>query len=262
MRRNILALGIVSGPVLIVFSCLVGLMLTCAAGWWLSGPDDESRLVRIMSLAPLATPQAYFTQPAEDAVGQDGQIAFQSSAAPGEEYQPPVYDEAELAAHQEVENALGFSLPVGSVNSITQEGVATRLVIPRLNLDAPVVLSPIENQTWKVEHLGTDKVGHLEGTAPPGSNSNIVLAAHVTVSAGVYGPFAQLASLQPGDQVYIYYGQDVYEYIIDDYDTVDRTAIEVTHPTNTGRVTLITCSNWSAAEGRYVERLVVTGHLN
>lgn len=259
MRRNIVALGIVSGPVLIVFSCLVGLMLTCAAGWWLSGPDDESRLVRIMSLAPLATPQAFFSQPAGTS---DNETAFQPSIAPVEEYQPPVYDEAELAAHQEVENALGFSLPIGSVNSITHEGVATRLVIPRLNLDAPVVLSPIENQTWKVDDLGTDKVGHLEGTAPPGSNSNIVLAAHVTVSAGVYGPFARLADLQPGDQVYVYYGQDVYEYIIDDYETVDRTAIEVTHPTNTGRVTLITCSNWSASEGRYVERLVVTGHLN
>ncbi|MCB0168742.1 MAG: hypothetical protein KDI79_31230, partial [Anaerolineae bacterium] len=180
MRRNIVALGIVSGPVLIVFSCVLGLMLTCAGGWWLSGPDDESRLVRIMSLAPLATPQAYFTQPTEDSITPDGETVFQPSAAPGEEYQPPVYDEAELAAHQEVENALGFSLPVGSVNSITHEGVATRLVIPRLNLDAPVVLSPIENQTWQVDDLGTDKVGHLEGTAPPGSNSNIVLAAHVT----------------------------------------------------------------------------------
>lgn len=230
MRRNIVALGIVSGPILIVFSCVVGLMLTCAAGWWLSGPDDEARLVRIMSLAPLATPQAYFSQSANDTAAQGSDAAFQPPAAPVAESQPQVFDEAELAAHQEIQNALGFSLPIGSVNSITHEGVATRLVIPKLNLDAPVVLSPIENQTWQVDDLGTDKVGHLEGTAPPGSNSNIVLAAHVTVAAGVYGPFANLSQLQPGDQVYVYYGQDVYEYIIDDYETVDRTAVEVTHP--------------------------------
>ncbi|MCB0208421.1 MAG: sortase [Anaerolineae bacterium] len=259
MRQKIVALGVVSGPLLLIFACTVATVFTCGVGWLLSGSDTESGLVRIMQLAPLATPQAYFTQ-ADDAPAQNAEAAFQPPANQNVIETQPV-DEAALAAHQEVEEALGFSLPVGSVNSITHEGVATRLVIPRLNLDAPVVLSPIENQTWAVEDLGTDKVGHLEGTAPPGSASNIVLAAHVTVSSGVYGPFAKLSTLQPGDQVYVYYGEEIFEYIVDDYQTVDRTAIEVTHPTNQGQVTLITCSNWSSAEGRYVERLVVTGHL-
>jgi LPXTG-site transpeptidase (sortase) family protein len=162
---------------------------------------------------------------------------------------------------EQVEQALGFALPPGSVNSITQEGVATRLVIPKLNLDAPIILSPIEEQTWKVDHLGQNYVGHLEGTAPPGSNSNIVLAAHVTVSAGVYGPFAGLAQLASGDQIYVYYGDQIYEYIVDSHQTVERTAIEVTYPSQTGQVTLITCSNWDDQAGRYVERLVIKGRL-
>lgn len=260
MRRKIVALGVVSGPVFIISACTIALMLTCAVGWLISGPDDESRLIRIMSVAPLATPQAYFTQ-TTGSDDQNDQAAFQPPANPVDTQAQP-FDEAVLAAHKEIEEALGFSLPVGSVNSITQEGVATRLVIPRLNLDAPITLSPIENQTWKVDHLSTDKVGHLEGTAPPGTASNMVLAAHVTVSAGVYGPFAKLSSLQPGDQVYVYYGDKIFEYLIDDYQMVDRTAIEVTHPTNQGQVTLITCSNWSEDEGRYVDRLVVTGHLS
>lgn len=260
MRRRVVALGVVSGPILMISACTVALLLTCAVGWLVSGPDDESRLIRIMSVAPLATPQAYFSQTAEGS-GQEVQTVAQSSAEQANP-QAQVFDEAVLAAHEEVEEALGFSLPVGSVNSISQEGVATRLVVPRLNLDAPVTLSPIENQTWKVDHLGTDLIGHLEGTAPPGSASNIVLAAHVTVDSGVYGPFADLASLQPGDEIYVYYGEEIFAYTIDDYQTVDRTAIEVTHPTNTGRVTLITCSNWSSAEGRYIDRLVVTGQLS
>ena len=130
-----------------------------------------------------------------------------------------------------------------------------------MNVDAPIVLSPIENETWKVDHLGSDKVGHLEGTAPAGSSSNMVVAAHVTVSAGVYGPFAGLAQLTPGDIVVVYDEGQEYEYVVDGYQLVDRTAIQVTNPTETGQITLITCSNWDHNEGRYVERLIVTGHL-
>jgi hypothetical protein len=52
-----------------------------------------------------------------------------------------------------VEEVLGFALPPNTVNSVTQAGVATRLVIPKLNLDAPVLIAPIKNQTWKVDHL-------------------------------------------------------------------------------------------------------------
>ena len=160
----------------------------------------------------------------------------------------------------EIEEALGFAVPEGAVNSITQEGLANRLVIPKLSLDAPIVLSPIENQTWQVDHLG-QAVGHLEGSAAPGSNSNIVLAGHITLSAGVYGPFAGLAQLAPGDVIIVYDEGQAFQYITDGYQVVDRTAIEVTDPTETGQITLITCSNWDRNEGRYLDRMVVTGRL-
>jgi LPXTG-site transpeptidase (sortase) family protein len=104
-------------------------------------------------------------------------------------------------------------------------------------------------------------IGHLEGTAPPGSKSNIVLAGHITLAAGVYGPFAGLAQLAPGDVLFVYYGQERFQYVVDGHQMVDRTSIEVTYPSETGQVTLITCNNWDDAEGRYLERLVVTGHL-
>lgn len=263
MKRKLIALGIFGSPVLLTIACVAAVGFTCAIGWWLSGSDNESSLVRIMQLAPLSTPRADALPGGPDAPTQQEVGAVpQSSQTETTGNRSPVPQNRSPITQAEINEARGFSLPTGSVNSITQEGVATRLVIPRLNLDTPVVLSPIENQTWKVEHLGAHSVGHLEGTAPPGSDSNIVLAAHVTVSKDVYGPFAALSDLGPGDQIYIYYGADVFEYLVDDYQTVDRTAIQVTHPTQTGRVTLITCSNWSDADGRYLDRLVVTGSLN
>lgn len=143
---------------------------------------------------------------------------------------------------------------------VAYPGMATRLVIPKIDLDSPIVLAPVVNGSWAVDHLD-QMIGHLEGTAPPGSDSNIVLAGHVTLSAGVLGPFASLSLLAPGDVVIVYEGGKEHLYQIDDRQTVSRTNVEVVYPTETGKVTLITCINWNSQEGRYNNRLVVTGRL-
>ncbi|MEJ2558609.1 MAG: sortase [Anaerolineae bacterium] len=146
-------------------------------------------------------------------------------------------------------------------NSTLPERPATRLVIPAMELDVPVIVSPIVNQTWKVDELGKDFVGHLEGTASPGDPSNVVLAGHVTIASNVYGPFAGLGKLKAGDSIILYTDNQSYTYIVDYRQLVDRTDIHVAYPSDTGRVTLITCSNWSDELGAYQKRLIVVGHL-
>ncbi len=254
MRGKLIAAGIVS-PIVLV-GCVAVMLLAGLVSWLWFQPDQQARIIRVVPIAPLASPQAGVinqnNQP-QTPLGEDPTDVTvpQSPVAPS--LINPVADD-------QVAQTLGFSLPPGSVNSVTQEGVATRLVIPKLKLDAPVVISPIKDQTWQVDHLG-QAVGHLEGTAPPGSDSNIVLAGHVTLSASVYGPFAGLGQLTPGDSVLVYAGEQAFEYIIDGNQTVDRTAVDVTYPTSTGQLTLITCNNWSSTEGRYIQRLIVKGHL-
>jgi len=141
------------------------------------------------------------------------------------------------------------------------EHPATRLVIPAMQLDVPVIISPIVSQTWQVDHLGTEFVGHLEGTASPGDPSNVVLAGHVTVAHNVYGPFAGLGHLNPGDPIIVYANDQPYTYIVDYRQLVERTDVDIAYPTTTGRLTLITCSNWSDEMGAYQQRLIVVGHL-
>ncbi|GAB4546364.1 MAG: hypothetical protein Kow0063_40750 [Anaerolineae bacterium] len=158
----------------------------------------------------------------------------------------------------QVETAIESPIHPGSP---LPERPATRLVIPALDLDIPVTLSPVVNQTWKVDHLGSDLVGHLEGTASPGDPSNVVLAGHVTIAHNVYGPFAGLGQLKAGDPIILYAGDQSYTYIVDYRQLVERTDVQVAYPTNTGRVTLITCSNWSDELGAYQQRLIVVGHL-
>ncbi len=143
---------------------------------------------------------------------------------------------------------------------VVQPGVTTRIVIPKINVNRPVLYAPIANGTWMVSHLD-QAVGHLEGTAPPGSDGNLVLAGHVTLSIGVLGPFAELSQLTPGDTIIVYEGAQQYLYVVDYLKTVARNDVDVVYPSATAEITLITCINWSNQEGRYSNRLVVKGHL-
>jgi LPXTG-site transpeptidase (sortase) family protein len=154
----------------------------------------------------------------------------------------------------------GIESPIRA-GSPLPERPATRLVIPAMGLDVPVILSPIVNRTWQVDHLGKDFVGHLEGTASPGDPSNVVLAGHVTLAHNVYGPFAGLGKLQPGDTIIVYVGDQPYTYRVDYRQLVDRTDVQVAYPTDGARLTLITCSNWSDELRAYQQRLIVVGHL-
>ena len=99
--------------------------------------------------------------------------------------------------------------PTGPLASLPDRP-ATRIVIPAIDLDAPVVVLPIRSGIWDVKQI-THEVGHLQGTASPGDSSNVVMAGHITLTAGGYGPFRGLAQLQPGDEVLVYIGaQEVY----------------------------------------------------
>lgn len=163
----------------------------------------------------------------------------------------------------------GFSSPGGAAVSQAPAGLvaslpyrpATRIVIPAIDVDAPVVVVPIRNGTWDVEQI-THEVGHLQGTASPGETSNVVMAGHITLTAGGYGPFRGLAQLQPGDEALVYVGdKEVYVYTVDSVKTVEATDVEVAYPTAEPILTLITCVNWDPIQGRYSNRLVVVAHL-
>ncbi len=267
MERKLI-IGLISAC-LGLLSCGVVVLLTGITGWLLiSQPGELPKLVKVTPLLrvilpspipPSATPvpglpKSYPTNTPTPLATEQAKVNIPTMT--------PTASPTILPTNTPdiVAETLGFPLPIGSVNSVTKQGIATKLVIPKLNLDRPIKLALIENQTWQVENLG-QAVGHLEGTAPPGSNSNIVLVGHVTISKGVYGPFAGLSLLATGDEVIVYQNEQAYRYQIDSSETVERTAVDVTYPSVTGQITLITCSQWDKAAGRYINRLVVKGHL-
>jgi len=136
---------------------------------------------------------------------------------------------------------------------------ATRLVIPPLELDVPVVELPITDNSWDVSVIAHE-VAHLEGTANPGEKNNMVLAGHVTLRKGA-GPFLNLESLKPGDMAIVYAGEQAYTYRVISKNHVGPTDVSVAYPTSEPILTLITCTNWDAENRVYTQRVAVIAEL-
>lgn len=218
----------------------VGVVLLAGFGGWLltRAPADRSPAIHIALAPPL------LTAPAPNAANN----------SPLSLPNPVVPTAAPVVGAEPAEPA-----PVPAAPAVPATAL-TRLIVPRLNLDVPVVVSPLAGDSWQVDHL-QQTVGHLAGTASPGSAGNTVIAGHVSLADGAAGPFARLAQLSPRDEVWLVQGQATFKYVVATRQMVDPTAIEVTYPSSTGQITLITCSDWQPVGRRYASRLVVTGYL-
>ncbi len=123
----------------------------------------------------------------------------------------------------------------------------TRIVIPKLNVDAPVV----DGVNWNDLKKG---VGHLPGSAKPGERGNMYLAAH----NDIYGEiFRYLEDLEPGDEYFIYAGQEKFRYVVKERRIINPTDVEVMLPTTKPVATLQTCYPYLVD----THRLVVIGEL-
>lgn len=181
-------------------------------------------------------------------------------ARAGEAGSPPLQQPLDGVQETGSSEELTVSQAPGGLVASLPRRPATRIVIPAISVDAPVKVIPIRNGTWDVKQI-TYEVGHLQGTASPGDNSNVVMAGHITLATGGYGPFRGLAQLQGGDKILVYIGDEVYVYTVDSIKTVKATDVEVAYPTTEPVLTLITCVNWDPVRGRYSNRLVVVAHL-
>jgi sortase A len=136
-------------------------------------------------------------------------------------------NEAEIPEHLRplVQNIASIPVPTAS------PAQAIRIQIPAIGVDAPIV----QGDGWEQLKKG---VGQHIGTANPGENGNVVLAAHNDIFGEI---FRELDKLQPGDVVILYTNQRQYNYIITGTQIVEPTRVEVMAPTPNPTVTLISC---------------------
>lgn len=125
---------------------------------------------------------------------------------------------------------------------------ATRIVIPAINVDAPVV----EGDDWEQLKKG---VGHHINSANPGERGNCVLSGHNDVFGEV---FRRLEDLELEDEVIVYTGVQPYRYVVKAKRIVEPTDVSVMYPTTKPALTLITCHPYMVD----THRLVVVAELS
>lgn len=134
----------------------------------------------------------------------------------------------------------------------------TRLVIPAIALDSPVVELGVryDQRGQLVWETAAFVVGHYANTANPGELGNCVLSGHISSrSAGAV--FRRLPEVQVGSGVTVATADSMFLYQVQEIRVVEPRATEVMDPGGEPRVTLITC----VPDGVYTHRLVVVGRL-
>lgn len=170
--------------------------------------------------------------------------------------------------HQEIVGQLEEGWDAGEAEVSTTGTTAGAVVrIPRFGDDYAMPL--LEGTSDEALAAG---IGHLEGTAAPGAEGNLALAAH-RITHGE--PFADLPALRPGDEVHIDTADRTYTYVVDTGgdalevsfdagwvldplpDNPEPGGVEPVQEAGQHLITLTTCAELFHTD----ERLVAFGHL-
>jgi sortase A len=106
--------------------------------------------------------------------------------------------------------------------------IVGKLEVPRIGISV-MVLQGIENDTLIVG------AGHVPGTPLPGSDANVVIAAHRDTF------FRKLKRIMVGDSIQFATVRGTYEYVVDSTEIVDPEDTQVMESRARPELTLITC---------------------
>lgn len=149
------------------------------------------------------------------------------------------WSSAERAARRHLAGQLSHSQRFAAPRQVAavQPGAdpATRMVIPKIEVDAPVVQTPPVGGVWQVSDWS---VGHLSTTPNPGDVGNGAYAAHDDIKGEI---FKRIGELVPGDKILLYTPHSVVTYVVTRQLTVDPSNISPLGPTAQPTITLISC---------------------
>ncbi len=144
-------------------------------------------------------------------------------------------------------------------NSTVPVGPEPRMIIPKINVDAPTVydVGPSNAEQLEAMRNGIAHVKYPGATALPGQVGNAVFSAHSSsdwIDSGDYKfIFVQLERLREGDVIYINYNSVRYSYKVFETRTVEPTDIQaLKYDGDKPIITLITCTPLGTAEKRFL----------
>ncbi len=161
---------------------------------------------------------------------------------------------AERAAGKHLASRLSHTQSFAAPPQIAavQPGIdpATRMVIPKIEVDAPVVQTPPVGGVWQVADWS---VGHLSTTPNPGATGNGAYAAHDDIKGEI---FKRINELVPGDRIMLYARHSVVTYVVIRQLTVDPSNISPLDQTAQPTITLISCAPYWVDTQRLIVQAV------
>jgi LPXTG-site transpeptidase (sortase) family protein len=143
----------------------------------------------------------------------------------GSEYLGMYHRQQQLTAQWE-EQASGTNIPGKA--KISVDDLLTRVVIPKISLDAIVVEGASRREL-------SEGPGHMKRTAQPGEAGNAVITAHRDTF------FRHIYELGKGDDILVRRAGQVYKYQVTGKKIVLPEDVSVIKPTADATLTLITC---------------------
>lgn len=142
----------------------------------------------------------------------------------------------------------------------TEAGPESEIIIPKINVEVPVVYNVASNQEKDVQKGLEDGVVHYITTPNPGENGNSVIVGHSSnniLNKGKYKfAFVLLNKLDKGDTFSLTKNGKRYTYKVYEKKIVKPTDISVlANQDKTATVTLITCD----PPGTSINRLIIVG---
>lgn len=142
----------------------------------------------------------------------------------------------------------------------TKVGPEPRIIIPKINVDAPVVFDVGSLEEAPVQNALRGGVVHYPipgASSVPGQTGNSVLLGHssndVFDSGNYKFVFVQLEKVAKGDSFYVHSGGTRYTYTVTKTETIKPTDIaKLTVPTEKPTLSLVTCTPVGTAINRFV----------
>ena len=161
-----------------------------------------------------------------------------------------------------LEPASGGSTPAATANGPESTVPIVRLVIPKIKVDAPVVVKGVGADGYMETPDNGYDVAWYGFTARPGGAGNAVFSGHVDYYNIGSAVFWNLGKLQPDDLMEIRLEDGtVYTYRVTGkgaFDETDAPVERIVGPTPVESVTLITCTGtFNRATRQYDKRLVI-----
>ncbi|MBN2549123.1 MAG: sortase [Anaerolineales bacterium] len=224
-------------------------------------PDELSALQRTgpAKVSPTATLAGLPVQPSATP-GPGEEIAIATVVEVIEEWVAPTYTPTPTALPDFPIPTPALLPTVGPMGFPTDASAVTRLVIPTLGVDNVVKYVPREKGTWLIGGLKYE-IAWMGDTSWPGLGGNTGLAGHVDLADGSDGPFRRLDQLKTGDEVTVYTEKSQYIYQVSGSVVVEESDLSVIAPSESPKITLITCTGWDPEFRLYTKRLIVYAML-